>query len=355
MIDDLRVDSHKLIFHVERVAAWQAGKPVCPIYMEIAPSGGCNHRCIFCALDYLKYKPVFLDAAVLIRRVQEAGRLGVKSIMYAGEGEPLLHPQIADIIQATKKAGIDVSVTTNGSLLEKSLSEKILKYLSWIRISFNAGTASTYAAVHRCGLEYFDKVLANLKEAVRVKRKQKLKTTLGLQCLLIPQNTKEILLLAEKIKKIGFDYLAIKPYSQHPLSGSHIDKRFKYIQHLDLGDALRKMESRSFKIIFRDQTMQRLSVAKEYRACLGLPFWAYISARGHVYACSSFLGKKEFYCGDIYRENFKDIIFGPRRLAILKRAATCMDIRRCRLACRLDKINSYLWELKHPGEHVNFI
>ena len=33
-----------------------------------------------------------------------------------------------------------------------------------------------------------------------------------------------------------------------------------------------------------------------------------------------------------------------------------LDINKvCREACRLDEINKYLYEIKHPGEHVNFI
>ena len=40
---------------------------------------------------------------------------------------------------------------------------------------------------------------------------------------------------------------------------------------------------------------------------------------------------------------------------IIKRAGNCLDVTKCRQVCRLDKINSYLWELIHPGHHVNFI
>ncbi len=127
MQDDLRIDSHKLMFHVPRVDDWLKGKTISPIYLEIAPSGGCNHRCIFCALDYLDYKPAFLDFKVLGSAINSAAAMGVKSVMYAGEGEPLLHRQIDKIIRLTKSAGIDVSVTTNGVLLNKELSEKILK------------------------------------------------------------------------------------------------------------------------------------------------------------------------------------------------------------------------------------
>lgn len=354
-MDDFRIDSHKLIFHVERLAQWLKGKPVCPLYLEIAPSGGCNHRCIFCALDYLMYKPQFLDTGVLLSAVKQAAKIGVKSIMYAGEGEPLLHKDIADIIGATKKAGIDVSVTTNGVLLTKELARKILKSLSWIRISLNAGSPATYGRIHRTQPADFERVLGNLRDAVAVKRKMALTTTIGVQFLLIPENVDEVLLLAGKLKKIGIDYFTVKPYSQHPLSGSHIDGKFRYGRYLEMGERLRRLEDKNFKVAFRNVTMRRLEAVKDYRRCLGLPFWAYINAAGDVYACSAFLDDRNFCFGNIYREDFASIIRGRRRREVLGRVSATLDVARCRQACRLDKINSYLWELKHPGPHVNFI
>ena len=57
MSDKIRMDSHKLIFHPERICAWLNGEKIYPIEVEIAPSGACNHRCVFCALDYIGYKP----------------------------------------------------------------------------------------------------------------------------------------------------------------------------------------------------------------------------------------------------------------------------------------------------------
>jgi len=343
------------MFHVPRLNAWLKGKTIAPLYLEIAPSGGCNHRCIFCAVDYLDYKPAFLEFKVLRSCVREAAVLGVKSIMYAGEGEPLLHKDIQKIVRMTKTAGIDVSITTNGVLLKKELSQKILKYLSWIRISLNAGTSSSYAEVHRTKEEDFFKVLDNLKKAVQIKRKGKLSLAIGVQLLLIPENVTGVLNLARLLKKIGVDYLTIKPYSQHPLSGARLDPHFKYERHAGLRNKLQKFEDKYFKIIYRDATMQRLTTRKDYAHCLGLPFWAYITALGDVVACSAFLGKKEFCYGNIYKNSFKKIMNSRHRKDIIKRASSRLDVTKCRQVCRLDKINSYLWELTHPGLHVNFI
>ncbi|MFH1692433.1 MAG: radical SAM protein [Candidatus Omnitrophota bacterium] len=355
MRDDFRIDAHKLMFHVGRVHDWLRQKAICPIYLEIAPAGICNHRCIFCAVDYLDYKPDFLDPEVLKKTVKQAADMGVKSIMYAGEGEPLLNKNMDQIVPFTKKCGIDVAITTNGVLLKKDLSLKILKHLSWIRFSFNAGTPKTYAKVHRSQASDFHKVITNIKDAVRIKKLQGLKTTIGVQLLLIPENIKEVFTLAALMKKIGVDYLTIKPYSQHPLSKSRISPGFKYKDYLFLKKRLDMLENSRFKIIFRTDTMERLNAPKDYKYCYGLPFWAYINAKGDVYACSAFLGKKEFCYGNIYKNTFKGIIRSRRRKEILNMAGSKLDITKCREVCRLDKINTYLWELKHPGPHVNFI
>ncbi len=352
-MDDYRIDSHKLIFHVDRVGQWLKGEDIYPIYIEIAPAGGCNHRCIFCALDYLKYKVRFLDTDVLKRRVREAGQCGVKSIMYAGEGEPLLHKDICEIIEATKKSGIDVAITTNGVLWDKEKLSASLRFLSWMRVSLNAGTKENYARVHRTKAKDFEWVLKNIETAVRIKKKERLSCTIGVQFLLIPQNLKDPPVLAKILRDIGVDYLIIKPYSQHPLSITRI--RLDYNRHLNLEAELKAIEAKNFRIVFRRHTMEKLNEKKPYRHCLGLPFWAYINACGDVYACSAFLGKREFCFGDIYKKDFKELFQGKKRKGLNKWAAERLDTKICREVCRLDEINRYLWELKHPAEHVNFI
>lgn len=343
------------MFHVSRVNDWLNGKLVYPIYMEIAPSGGCNHRCVFCALDYLKYKPVFLDLNILKSVIKQASKLGVKSIMYAGEGEPLLHRDICEIVKFTKKSGIDVAITTNGVLLDKEASSNMLPSLSWLRVSLNAGKSKTYAKIHQTKEEDFYKVIRNIEEAVKIKNKNKLTTTIGVQLLLIPKNTKEVFVLASILKNIGLDYLTVKPYSQHPFSINRIDPAFKYDDYAHISNQLNKLEDKNFKIFFRYQTMARLDITKDYKRCLGLPFWAYIDSGGNVYACSAFLGENEFRYGNIYKHDFKTIMNSSRRKAIIKKVSSSLNTAKCRQVCRLDKINSYLWEVRNPNPHINFI
>lgn len=355
-MDKFKIDSHKLMYHPSRVSNWLEGKNIYPIYMEVSPIGACNHRCIYCALDFMEYQPRFLDTLMLKKRLSEMGRLGVKSIMYAGEGEPFLHKDMAEIIASTKKAHIDVAITTNGVLFDNKIADSVLVNCSWIKISINAGTKETYAKIHRTKPEDFERVIKNMSYAAKMRRAKKHKCTLGMQIVLLPENYREVVLLAKKAKDIGMDYLVVKPYSQHPLSKTARYKDIKYGDYLELAEKAEKLNSKEFNVIFRINTMQKWDQAKRnYQHCLALAFWAYIDAGGDVWGCSIYLTKDKFRLGNICKNKFQEIWEGQKRMDLVRWAQEELDTNQCRINCRMDEINRYLWELKHPVEHLNFI
>ena len=149
MADQIRMDSHKLIYHPHRVAKWLNGENIYPIELEVGLTNACNHRCVFCAVDYTGYKPTMLDADMFRKRIDEFARKGVKSIIYAGEGEPLLNKNAVDLINDTKQHGIDTAMSTNGVLLTKEVSKECLASLTWIRFSTAAITYQTYDNIHK--------------------------------------------------------------------------------------------------------------------------------------------------------------------------------------------------------------
>lgn len=353
--DKYRIDSHKLIYHPENIINWIRGKDIYPIYAEISPYGGCNHRCIFCALDYLKYKPNRLDRKILKHFLAEIASKGVKSVMLAGEGEPLMHEDIAEIVVYAKSCGLDTAITTNGVLLHNSLLINILPNLSWIKISLNAGTAESYAYIHKAKTGDFDRVIENIKEASRLKREKGYSCTVGVQLLLLKENYKEVANLAETIREIGADYLIIKPYSQHRSSVNRLKDEINYKELLFLEDGLKKYTGENFQIIFRKKTVLKIDKERPYKKCLGLPFWMYLTSLGDLYACSAFLNDDRFCYGNIYKETFDKIWNGEKRKKIMKMMDIGWNIENCREVCRLDEINRFLWRLKHPPEHVNFI
>ena len=64
------------------------------------------------------------DAGLFSERLHEMGALGVKSIMYAGEGEPLLHKKINDMVE-----------TTNATVVNAEFIDRSLPLTSWMKES----------------------------------------------------------------------------------------------------------------------------------------------------------------------------------------------------------------------------
>lgn len=353
MKDSIRMDSHKLIYHPCEVAKWLSDEMVYPIEVEISPSGTCNHRCTFCAVDYLEYTPRFLKKDRILEALKEMHEHGLKSVVCSGEGEPLLNNEIEGIIRGIKEIGLDVAMASNGVLLSKKFVDTCLKDFSWIRFSIAASKEELYRAIHRGKPGDLEKAYQNIRYAVKLKRENHLHVTLGIQCLLIPENQTQIVEMAKVYREMGVDYFTVKPYSQHTQSVNQM--KFDYKRLLAMEEELKEYQTDEFKIFFRTNAMRKMQEEKTYDTCYGLPFMTHIDAKGNVWPCINFIGKEDYCYGNIYEEKISTIWEGDRKKEILKKYEN-IDINTvCREACRLDEMNKYLYELKHPGSHVNFI
>jgi len=276
--------------------------------------------------------------------------------MFAGEGEPLLNPHTPYMIVDTKNSGIDIALTTNAVLLNKEVVDKSLGSLSWIKVSCAAGTKETYAKIHRTNINDFNKMFSNLEYAVKVKRENNYKVAIGLQFLLIPDNKHEVELIIQKAKVTGLNYVIIKPYAQSTLGISKLYKEIKYDDYKYLSEVLEKYNDENFNVVFRMDSMNKWDEKyRGYGKCYSLPFAAYIDTAGNVWGCCVYVGNKNLYYGNIYKQTFEEIWNSNERQDVLNWVNNELDLSKCQINCRMDKINKYLWDLKNPIEHVNFI
>nr|CRH04872.1 Putative radical SAM domain protein. Putative Fe-S oxidoreductases [Candidatus Magnetococcus massalia] len=366
MSDRYGIDSHKLIYHPQRVADllavgddWERAKALYPLYLEISPIGACNHRCTFCAVDYIGYPSTNrLDMAMMAQRLPEMAQLGVKSIMYAGEGEPLLHKEISTMIETTKQVGIDVALTTNATVLPSDFLHRALPHISWIKASINAGTPAGYAAIHQTKESDFQLAIDNLKAMVAARKTHNLDVTLGAQALLLPENAEEMLALGRICRdEIGLDYLVIKPYSQHLFSETRRYEGLDYDDLMALEEPLSQLSREGFQLVFRRATMARYRDGDRYEKCRSVPYlWGYVMADGTFSGCSAFLLDKRFEYGNLNQATFQQIWQGEQRRQGWHFVREELDISQCRSNCRMDAINRYLHRLDGaPVAHVNFI
>lgn len=351
------VDGQKLQYHPERVVqvlqadTWDKAKDIYPIYIEVSPLNTCNHSCLFCGVDYYISKDSRIVADTYAERIREMSALGVKSVMFAGEGEPLLHKDISKMVSATKKSGIDVAFTTNGVPMTLRFIQDSMKYISWIKVSFNAGSSQNYAKIHRCKEKDFFTVLENIRIAVAYKKSHGLSCDVGMQMVLLDDNAHEAEEFVKLAKSVGCDYAVVKRYSQQLFSNTRQYENTDYSKYMDLGNRLKAHNTEDFSVVFRSNSMVE---SEPYSECMSTPhLWAYVDAKMNVYACSAYLGQERFNLGNLKERSFQEIWQGEKRRKLFEEG---IDISGCRSNCRMDSCNRFLDSVKNQKVHnANFI
>jgi len=346
------VDSHKLSFHPKSLCKWLNNEPIAPLHIELGITNRCNHRCKFCTLNWINHGGVDIDKKIMIQTIEDFAEMGVKSIYFAGEGEPTLHKDLAFFIEKAYDLGIKIAISTNGSLFDNNLANKILGKLSWIRFSLDAFKPSTFKELHGVGNVEFYKVLENIASCVKIKRENKYSVEIGVQAIFESANCNEMVQLCEMVKDIGVDNFQVKPAHDHPKSSYHPGF---YDYSGEIKNSLEKIETEDFKVIVRLKSLERIKVKRNYKECHGFNFYGLIDANGSVVPCNIFYNNPEFIYGNINDNRFKDIWFSERRKSIMEKIYESNHQYCAEYRCRLDVMNRYLERVKNPERNDDFI
>src|SRR2546426_6383587 len=104
-----------------RKIAWAVLSTDHPLLAHIIPIRRCNLACKYCN-EYDDFsKPV--PTEVMFRRVDKLAELGTSVVTISG-GEPLLHPQLDDIIRRIRRTRIIPGLVTNGYFLTADSIER---------------------------------------------------------------------------------------------------------------------------------------------------------------------------------------------------------------------------------------
>lgn len=125
--------------------------PIYPDRMYIESTNHCNLSCIMCptGLGTAKRKKGYMDMA-LFRQIVDEMAPHVKATTLHIWGEPLLHPQIIDMIAYCHKRGLHSEISTNAVLLDEAISKEILQAgLGTIYLCIDGVTKETYEKVRR--------------------------------------------------------------------------------------------------------------------------------------------------------------------------------------------------------------
>ena len=119
----------------------------------------CNAKCIHCThtIDPSSRKVIgkdyFIGCQIFKKLADECGKFGAL-IRITGTGEPLLHPNLPELIKYAKGVGCKVSMITNGSLLNGEVADFLLDCkIDGIEFSIDATSKEVYEKVRK-GLDF---------------------------------------------------------------------------------------------------------------------------------------------------------------------------------------------------------
>ncbi|MFL6446013.1 MAG: radical SAM protein [Candidatus Sulfotelmatobacter sp.] len=130
-----------------------------PLLAHIIPMRRCNLACTYCNEFDDFSKPVPVED--MYRRIDKLGALGTSVVTISG-GEPLLHPELDDLIRRIRANDMVAGLITNGYLLVPERIERLNRAgLEWLQISIDNVNPDE---VSKKSLKVLDKKLQLLAE-----------------------------------------------------------------------------------------------------------------------------------------------------------------------------------------------
>lgn len=311
MSDIHEFSQFKILNHMDRIQGVLDGELPPPVTLEIDPTNACNHNCRWCIdARHRKSNPEMLKLEAALSIIDQARKMGVRSLVVKGGGEPLIYRHIEKLLLHAHEVGFETGIITNG---EKILEHRdvIEKTCTWLRISLDAGSSDVHEKVHRPkNPGAFEKICQGIKAVSE-------KVFCGVIYIIHPMTFHEMGIAARRVKALGSRYIGFK----RVIADSELfDAETLLSIEANYLFARRQNECADFKVMgfhiynFRDGK-NRLP----YEVCLGHHLIGILCANGEIYACCSTRGNPDYSFGNIYENSFEDIWNGKRRKAVLEK------------------------------------
>lgn len=189
-----------------------------PIRVDIDITQICNAKCTFCFSRIYQtedYRRAWVRSTDLRKVISKCAKCGVKTVRYCGGGEPLVHPEIENILGFPREFGLKLTLITNGDLLNRRTCEKLVASVDNLHWSVNAATDQTRIKVHRPGpganqLSESRRWIRWIVEEAK-QRQNESPMLIWATYLLIPENIDEITTAARQMRDLGIKSVSFRP------------------------------------------------------------------------------------------------------------------------------------------------
>ncbi|MCR4397031.1 MAG: radical SAM protein [Candidatus Saccharicenans sp.] len=186
--------------------------------LYIEPTSGCNLKCQTCIRNTWNEPFGSMRLELFDRLCQQIKELSyLRSVMLAGFGEPLFHPDIMTMVRKLKEAAaVSVEITTNGTLLAEEMARQLLEAgLDRLWVSFD-GTSETSFDDIRQGAS-FRLVLKNVQKMKGLATEMNRPLAIGISFVVMRDNIDDIRNIEELIREVGADQVLMSnvlPYTE---------------------------------------------------------------------------------------------------------------------------------------------
>lgn len=179
--------------------------------LVIESTSRCNLKCVMCPRKSFKHNQGDINLEVF-KKISRYFSRGIE-VDLAGWGEPLLHPELCELIRIAKEKGGIVGFTTNATLLDAEKSINLINSgLDCINFSIDGATPETYENI-RHGAKFKD-VIINIKNFITLKTELNSTTPrTSVTFVMMKKNFYELPLLIKLAKELKIDVLNIKNFN----------------------------------------------------------------------------------------------------------------------------------------------
>ncbi|MBN2407386.1 MAG: radical SAM protein [Elusimicrobia bacterium] len=262
-----------------------------PVEASLDPIHDCNLMCEHCnAHGYLvdnRAEKNRMPDRHMLKLVRFLGKWGVRGVCFGGGGEPSMHSGLPAAVDLAKKTGMDVSISTNGTLFTGRLIDSMAASCRWVGISIDAASSRTY--MHGRRGDMFRVALGNAEKLAKRIRQLGTNCDVAYKFLIFSYNQHEIYKACRIARDIGVSNFHVRPADFCHQGMGTLRKKFsgydinKIKEQFEKCHRLENEHFRVFTIMHKFDEVMRPK--KDFDQCYAAPLCIQLCANGKIYFC----------------------------------------------------------------------
>lgn len=296
-----------------------------PTAVELEVSSHCNLDCIMCRKGFgigEKHEKMHMSMErfeTLLKRLPF-----LKLISFRGCGEPIMNPQIVEIVSTAVKRGKKVILFTNGMDMTAEMARALMSvHVDEIVFSIDAARQETFAGIRRGG--DLERIFRNVEAVGHVIRAQGNGTRLSSMFLMMRRNYREFPELVERLDGTGVSCLVAKQFNP----GLSVDLQRDVLdrsQIEEFHETMHGLAPKEMKILSSEEMCQAISFSDFL--CMKIWECPFITVKGHLSMCPMTFYNVDVNYGNVFEQDF-DKIWNNALVKDHRRMLNCGELKVC--------------------------